>query len=127
MPQLPLDQVAQDGGVGDDAEPEDEEEAGDDGEEEDPEPEEDINLLIYHIDWQHAQGIVGLVGDCSWVSFLLFSHLDCPRESKLLEGAFGHPRKDAGHWVDPVLRFIPNKSCNLQAIGAELSPQKQVH
>ena len=48
MPQFPLDQVAQDGGVEDDGEPEDEEEAGDDGEEEGPEPEEDIDLLIYH-------------------------------------------------------------------------------
>ena len=60
VPQFPLDQVAQEGCVEDDGEPEDEEEAGDEGEEEEPEPEEDIDLLIDHIDWQHAQGIVGL-------------------------------------------------------------------
>ena len=54
MPQFPFDQVAQEGGVEDNGEPEDEEEAGDEGEEEGPEPEEDIDLLIHHIDWQHA-------------------------------------------------------------------------
>ena len=54
MPQFPFDQVAQEGRVEDNGEPEDEEEAGDEGEEEEPEPEEDIDLLIDHIDWQHA-------------------------------------------------------------------------
>merc|ERR1719391_593400 len=51
VPQFPLDQVAQEGCVEDNGEPEDEEEAGDEGEEEEPEPEEDIDLLIDHIDW----------------------------------------------------------------------------
>jgi len=99
VPQFPFDQVAQEGRVEDNGEPEDEEEAGDEGEEEEPEPEEDIDLLIDHIDWQHAQGIVGLY---------------CPRETKLLEDALGHPREDTGHWVNPVLRVnLTHKSCHL--------------
>ena len=57
-----------------------------------------------------------------------FAHLYCPRESKLLECAFGHPRKDAGHWVNPVLRVdLAHKSCHLQPVAAELSPKKEVH
>ena len=59
---------------------------------------------------------------------IIFAHLYCPRESKLLEDAFGHPGEDAGHWINPVLRVnLTHKSCHLQTIGAELSPKKEVH
>ena len=61
VPQLPLDQVAQEGSVEDDGEPEDEEEAGDEGEEEQPEPEEDVDLLVDDVDGQQAECVVGLM------------------------------------------------------------------
>ena len=59
---------------------------------------------------------------------MAFAHLYCPRETKLLEDALGHPREDTGHWVNPVLRVdLTHKIGYLQTIGAELSPKKQVH
>ena len=59
---------------------------------------------------------------------MALAHLNCPRDSKLLEGALGHPGEDAGHWVNTVLGVnLTHKICHLQTIGAELSPKKQVH
>ena len=53
------DEVA--GILGEDGDqPEAEEDSGPESQSNEPEPEEDIDLLIDHIDWQHAQGIVGL-------------------------------------------------------------------
>ena len=88
--QFPFDQVAKERGVEEDGEPEYDEEAGDnrqqeqpepwhllilnwklvlwswcyyssdDGQEEEPKPEEHVDLLVHHVDGQHAQGVVSL-------------------------------------------------------------------
>ena len=56
----PLDQAAQEGVVEDQRETEDDKEAGQDGQDDEPEPEEDIYLLIDHIDRKHAETIMNL-------------------------------------------------------------------
>ena len=56
------------------------------------------------------------------------ANLNCSRGSKLLVGALGHARKDAGHWINPILRIdLTDEGCHLEAIRAELSPQENVH
>ena len=54
--------------------PEDQIDSRDDGEDDEPEPEEDVDLLVDNVQWQHTESVVTLVGAAG---------------SKLVKTAFG--------------------------------------
>ena len=63
---------------------------GEDGEEGEPDPEEDVDLLVDDVDGEDALRVVAL---------------DRAGGAELAEGALGHAREHARHWVDPGSRL----------------------
>ena len=60
-----LDHRDSDTGSKDDGDAVEEEDAGDGGHQDKPEPEEDIDLLVNNVQWQHAEAVVSL-GGAAW-------------------------------------------------------------
>ena len=65
MPEPPLDDLAGGGWAEEQQEVVHQVEAGDGDQRHEPEPHEHVDLLVNHVDGQHAQRVVGLDGPCS--------------------------------------------------------------
>ena len=60
MSQIPPDKVALEGDVAGNNQSKDDKETRNKSKEEKPEPVEDVDLLVYNVDWQQAKCVVGL-------------------------------------------------------------------
>ena len=80
-------------------------EAGDDEQEEEPEPERDVDLVVDHVDGQHAQTVKpeGGVDSRHTASACSNSLLDGSRHAEVLEGAFCDFREYPHHGICSLL------------------------
>ena len=65
VPEPPLDDLAGGGGAEQQQEAVHQVEAGDGDQQHEPEPDEHVDLLVNHVDGQHAQRVVSLDGPCT--------------------------------------------------------------
>jgi len=92
--------------------PIDQRQAASSREERQPEPQDDKDLLVHHVERQHAQRVVGLNG---------------AGRTERVNRAFGHFRKQPGHGVDPVARVLfRNQRGHQGPVPPELTLQKPV-
>lgn len=96
----------------DDDHPVDDGDEGEHGQDDEPEPEEDVDLLVHHVQGKDAHGVV---------LFEFAGH------SVFVEGAFGHPREDLDHGVDAVLLVAVYEGYYLDSKHEEGTVEEAVH
>ena len=77
-----------------------------------PEPQEDVDLLVDHVQWQNANGVVTL---------------DLPGDAVLVKRALGHPGEDEDHGVDPVLLVAVHEVDDVDTEREEGAVEETVH
>jgi hypothetical protein len=48
------------------------------------------------------------------------------RRTIFLEGTLGHPWKDSGHWINPLIFIFFNETGRRDSIGAKFPAQKAI-
>ena len=79
---------------------------------EEPEPDSNVDLVVYHVDWEDAEPV---------------KLLDCSGSTKVVERALGDLREDSDHGIVAFLIVEHCKGKHLETIGGELSSQQPVY